>query len=88
LAGIRYTKAFQKQFARAQKALAQIVREHRHELGLSRKQLAEKAKFSVSTLIQIEQGRGNPSLTRMVNLAKAMGMKPSRLFGLIHEESR
>ena len=52
---------------------------------MSRRELAKRAKFSVSTLIHIEQGRGNSTLTRMENLAVALRTSLSRLFKLAQD---
>ncbi len=58
------------------------MKEQRLEAKLSRRELAKRAKFSVSTLVHIEQGHGNPTLNSMENLAIALGTRLSRLFEL------
>jgi transcriptional regulator with XRE-family HTH domain len=79
------SKAFERKFARWQKSFGIVVKQQRLKAKLSRRELATKAKFSVSTLIHIEQGHGNPTLTRMENLAVAFHTTLSRLFRLAEE---
>ena len=79
---LRKTKAFQREFAVWQKNFGVVVRRLRKKGGLSRRELASMAKFSVSTLETIEQGHGNPGLTRMMDLAHALKHTLSYLFRL------
>ena len=79
------SKAFEREFARWQKSFGIVVKQQRLKAKLSRRELATKAKFSVSTLIHIEQGHGNPTLTRMENLAVALRTTLSHLFKLAEE---
>jgi len=62
-----------------------VVKEQRLKAKLSRRELAKRAKFSVSTLTHIEQGNGNPLLSNMENLAAALRTSLSRLFNLSEE---
>jgi transcriptional regulator with XRE-family HTH domain len=80
--GLRRSKKFKKEFALWQKNFGVVVRRLRKKAGLSRPELARMAKFSVSTLEHIEQGCGNPGLTRMMNLAYALKDTLSYLFEL------
>jgi len=82
---LRKTKAFEQEFALWQKNFGVVVRRLRKKAGLSRPELARMAKFSVSTLETIEQGHGNPGLTRMMNLAHALKQTLSYLFRLTQE---
>jgi transcriptional regulator with XRE-family HTH domain len=79
------SKAFEREFARWQKSFGIVVKQQRLKAKLSRHELATRAKFSVFTLIHIEQGHGNPTLTRMENLAVALHTSLSRLFKLAEE---
>ncbi|MGC2100548.1 MAG: helix-turn-helix transcriptional regulator [Candidatus Sulfotelmatobacter sp.] len=83
--GLRDSKQFRNEFALWQKNFGVVVRRLRKKAGLSRPELANMAKFSVSTLETIEQGHGNPGLTRMMNLAHALKHTLSYLFGLTQE---
>jgi len=81
----RVRRRFKKEFALWQKNFGVVVRRLRKKAGLSRPELARMAKFSVSTLETIEQGHGNPGLTRMMNLAHALKHTLSYLFRLTQE---
>lgn len=85
---MRGTKAFQREFAWWQKNFGSVVKEQRLKAKLSRRELAKRAKFSVSTLVHIEQGHGNPMLNNMENLAIALGTRLSRLFELAQNRER
>jgi transcriptional regulator with XRE-family HTH domain len=82
---VQQSGAFDREFARFQKNFGAVVKEQRLKAKLSRRELAKRAKFSVSTLIHIEQGRGNSTLTRMENLAVALRTSLSRLFKLAQD---
>jgi transcriptional regulator with XRE-family HTH domain len=45
------------------------IKERREQLGISQKELAERAKISQSFLCDIEQGRCKPSIDTAVKLA-------------------
>jgi transcriptional regulator with XRE-family HTH domain len=64
------------------------VKEQRVKAKLSRRELAKRAKFSVSTLVHIEQGHGNLMLNNMENLAIALGTRLSHLFELTQNQGR
>lgn len=83
--GLRHNKKFKSEFALWQKNFGVVVRRFRKKAGLSRPELARMAKFSVSTLETIEQGHGNPGLTRMMNLAHALKHTLSYLFRITQE---
>jgi transcriptional regulator with XRE-family HTH domain len=80
--GLRHSNKFKSEFALWQKNFGEVVRRLRKKAGLSRPELARMATFSVSTLETIEQGHGNPGLTRMMNLAHALKHTLSYLFTL------
>lgn len=82
------TKAFEQEFARFQRTFGAVVKEQRLKAKLSRRELTKRAKFSVSTLVHIEQGHGNPMLNSMENLAIALGTRLSRLFVLTQNQER
>jgi len=83
--GLRHRNRFKSEFALWQKNFGVIVRRLRKKAGLSRPELARMAKFSQTTLEHIEQGHGNPGLTRMMNLAHALKHTLSYLFRLTEE---
>lgn len=55
-------------------SLGRRVAEARRKLGLSQDQLAARSGASKGTIVQIEQGRANPSITSLCRLAIALGM--------------
>lgn len=85
---LRSTKAFERELARWQKNFGAVVKDQRLKAKLSQRELAKRAKFSVSTLVHIEKGRGNPMLNSMENLAIALGTRLSRLFELTQNRER
>jgi transcriptional regulator with XRE-family HTH domain len=48
------------------------IKARREELGISQKELAERAKISQSFLCDIEQGRCKPSIDTAVKLAEVL----------------
>ena len=48
------------------------IKERREQLGISQKELAERAKISQSFLCDIEQGRCKPSIDTAVKLAEVL----------------
>lgn len=59
--------------------MARRVRARRHELGWSRKELAERAGLSERFLMQVESGQGNPSLRSLAEIAGALATTPVAL---------
>lgn len=82
---IKKRKAFQREFAIFQRNFGLIVRKLRLKAKLNRPALAKKAEISVSTLAIIEQGRGNPGITRMVRIAEALNTRLSRMFKMAQD---
>lgn len=61
------------------------VRKARKNLGLSQRQLAEELQISNAFLCEIEKGKRQPSLHRLIQLAQALGVQPGHL--LPHSEN-
>lgn len=57
------------------------IKKKREELGISQKELAEKAGISQSFLCDIENGRCKPSIGTAIELAKALRVKDIKFFG-------
>jgi transcriptional regulator with XRE-family HTH domain len=55
------------------------MRELREEAGLSRPELARRAKVPVSTLRNWEGDRGFPNMPALLRLAKPLGVRVERL---------
>ena len=82
---LRKSRKFEREFRRFQKNFGIIVCQLRKKRQLSRPELARLAKFSKTTLEHIEQGKGNPSLGRMENLAAALRCRLSYIFKLTQD---
>jgi len=80
---LRKTKTFEREFQNLQKKFGIVVRQLRKERDLSRAELARLAKFSQTTLEHIEQGKANPTLGRIENLAAALRHRLSYIFKLM-----
>ena len=57
------------------------VKERREELGMSQKELAEKAGISQSFLCDIEQGRSKPSIDTALKIAEVLNISDVKFFG-------
>lgn len=62
--------------------LGRKLRALRNAFGMTQEQLAEGADISLKHLGEIERGRGNPTLTTLEALAKALHVTPSDLIAL------
>ena len=56
------------------------IKEKREELGLTQKELAEKAGITQSFLCDIEQGRSKPSIDTAVKIANALNISDIKFF--------
>ena len=57
------------------------IKERREELGMSQKDLAEKAGISQSFLCDIEQGRSKPSIDTALKIAEVLNISDVKFFG-------
>jgi transcriptional regulator with XRE-family HTH domain len=60
-------------------ALGDAIRAERTRLGWSQEDLAERAHLNRSYTTDLENGRRTPNLDTLLRVAKALGMKPSKL---------
>lgn len=81
----RKNRKVEREFERFQENFGMVVRLLRKKRHLSRPELARLAKFSQTTLEHIEQGKTNPSLTRLENLATALRYCLSYIFKLAQD---
>lgn len=58
---------------------AKKIRLRRHELQLTQEQVAERAGFHTNFVGGLERGTRNPSLTSIMQLAKALKISPKDL---------
>ena len=56
------------------------IKEKREQLGLSQKELAERAKISQSFLCDIEQGRCKPSIETAIKIAQVLNVADIKFF--------
>lgn len=61
-------------------ALGKRIHKLRQKNSITQEQLAEQAGISPKNLSEIENGRGNPTLTSLEGLAGALGISLSELF--------
>lgn len=55
--------------------LREVMKSRRALLGLTQEDLAEMAQVGISTVKDIERGKGNPSLTTAGKILEILGMK-------------
>ncbi len=68
-------------------AIANILRERREALGLSKRKLAELTWLERVYIIQLEKGTKQPTLNALFYLSEALGLQPSELVRLIENET-
>ena len=51
------------------------IRNHRKSLGITLAELSEKVDIRATTICDIENGKRNPSLTTLLKITEALGMK-------------
>ena len=56
------------------------IKEKREQLGISQKELAERAKISQSFLCDIEQGRCKPSIDTAIKIAQVLDVADIKFF--------
>ena len=55
--------------------LSKTMKQRRETLGLSQQDLSEMAEVSLSTIKDIERGKGNPSLATVRRILEVLGME-------------
>ena len=68
--------------------LADAVREARTKLGLSQEQLAEILGFDSRTILNIENGRGNPKFENLCALIRYLNLTENKIFYPDRKEPR
>jgi len=63
----------------AHAAFGETIRQMRGELGLSQEALAEACDLDRTYISGIERGSRNPSLTNILKIAAALGVRPADL---------
>ena len=67
-------------------AFGQVIQRLREERGWSQEQLAEHSERSRNLIGRFEQGRSQPTLESLWDVAHALGTKPSELIRLAEEQ--
>lgn len=60
--------------------LGKNVKYHRYKKNFTQERLAELLKVSPNYIGRVERGQHSPSLEKIENIAKALGIKPFELF--------
>ncbi|MEZ5667179.1 MAG: cupin domain-containing protein [Alphaproteobacteria bacterium] len=63
-------------------SLPERLRSRRKALGLTLRDVADEARLSVGFISQIERGLATPSLTSLVEIARALALDPGALLGI------
>ncbi len=67
-------------YERGSRILNNLIKEMRTEMGLTQDDLSEKLEVSRQTIISLEKGRYNPSLTLAFKLAKLFNCRIEDIF--------
>ncbi|MCL1915465.1 MAG: helix-turn-helix domain-containing protein [Desulfovibrionaceae bacterium] len=67
-------------------AIANVLRERRESLGLSKRKLAGLAWLEHPYIIQLEQGTKQPTLNALFYISEALGLQPSELVRFFEDE--
>lgn len=62
------------------KKVGKNIRKVRRGKGLTQEEVAHKARVHVSTLGRIERGESNSPIQTVDKIARALGVKPKKLF--------
>lgn len=55
--------------------IKEVMKSQRKKLGISQQDLAEMADVGITTIKQIEAGKGNPSLSTIEKILEVLGME-------------
>ena len=61
------------------------VKEYREKAGMKQSELAEKVKARRETIVPLENGNYNPSLTLAMDIARVLGVSVAALFAFTDE---
>lgn len=56
-------------------SIQEVMKERRKKLGITQQDLAEMSEVGISTIKQIESGKGNPSLGTVEKIMEVLGME-------------
>jgi len=55
--------------------IQEVMKTQRKALGISQQDLADMSEIAISTIKQIERGKGNPSLSTIEKIMEVLGME-------------
>lgn len=55
--------------------IQEVMKDQRKKLGITQQDLAEMAEIGITTIKQIEAGKGNPSLSTVEKIMEVLGME-------------
>lgn len=70
-------------FSSENDVLRQTLRQERKRLKLTQAEVAEECRWEQSVIAKIEQGERRVDVVEFIWIAKAMSMKPEKLFSLV-----
>ena len=72
-------------YPKLSEAIANVLRERREALSLSKRKLAALAWVERTYIIQLEQGTKQPTLNVLFYISEALGLQPSEFVRLIED---
>lgn len=69
-----------------QRLFGKVLRQMRNDLGISQEELAFRAGVDNGFVSRLERGVRQPTLTTILNIAKALRVKPSVLMSRLEKE--
>lgn len=58
-----------------EETIGKNIRERRQQLNVTQQTLADLAEVSINTLVAIERGTGNPSLSTLIRVLDTLGLE-------------
>lgn len=65
----------QEKYNKTSMDIKEVMKDQRKKLGISQQDLAEMADVGITTIKQIEAGKGNPSLSTVEKILEVLGME-------------
>lgn len=65
----------QEKYNKTSMDIKEVMKDQRKKLGISQQDLAEMADVGITTIKQIEAGKGNPSLSTVEKILEILGME-------------
>lgn len=58
-----------------EKEIGNIIKERRHHLRVKQQELADLANLGINTLVAVERGQGNPTLSTLLAVLDTLGLQ-------------